>query len=57
MECVRASIDEAQKQGIAAGIYGEDRWPSGYGAGVVAEMDSNFRSRALVTRPKGTDKK
>ncbi len=56
MSVVRASVDEAQKQGIKAWLYDEDRWPSGYGAGLVAEQNADFRSRALVIRAKGTEK-
>lgn len=55
MEAVHASIDEAQKHSISAWLYDEDRWPSGYGAGVVAELDPAYRTRALVIRPQGTE--
>ncbi len=56
MAAVKASVDEAQKQGIKAWLYDEDRWPSGYGAGVVAEEHIDYRSRCLGIRPKGTEK-
>lgn len=57
MEAVHACIDEAQKQGISAWLYDEDRWPSGFGAGVVAELDPAYRTRALVIRPRGSEKR
>src|ERR1041385_155638 len=56
MEAVHACIDEARKLGVSAWIYDEDRWPSGYGGGLVAEINPAFRSRALIIRAKGTEK-
>ena len=34
-DCIRACTDEAKKQGMAAWIYDEDRWPSGAAGGLV----------------------
>ena len=48
MQLCNACIDEAQKVGIHAWIYDEDKWPSGYAGGVVPRADQAFRSRVLV---------
>lgn len=45
-ECIRACIDEAEKQGMNAWLYDEDRWPSGAGGGFVTK-DIRFRRRNL----------
>ncbi len=37
MDCVQACIDEAQKLGMRAWLYDEDRWPSGFAGGLVTE--------------------
>ena len=54
MSMVHACIDEAEKIGIYAWIYDEDRWPSGFVGGKVPEDDESYRSRALVLLKKGT---
>jgi hypothetical protein len=36
-ECVKACIDEAEKQDMNAWIYDEDRWPSGAAGGLVTK--------------------
>lgn len=48
-DCVKACIDEAGKQDMAAWLYDEDRWPSGAGGGIVTK-DPRYRMRHLVTR-------
>lgn len=45
-ECVRACIDEAQKLGLKAYLYDEDRWPSGSAGGMVTK-DKRYRLRRL----------
>ena len=45
-ECVAATVDEAEKEGIEAWLYDEDRWPSGAAGGIVTENPA-FRMRSL----------
>ena len=45
-ECVRACIDEAEKQGMEAWLYDEDRWPSGAAGGLVTKK-AKYRMRHL----------
>lgn len=53
-ECVDACIDEAEKLGMKAWLYDEDRWPSGAAGGLVTK-DPKYRMKSLVvetlTRP------
>ena len=37
MECIRAAVEAAQKEGIAAWLYDEDRRPSGAAGGLVSK--------------------
>ncbi len=46
-DCVRACIDEADKAGMRAWMYDEDRWPSGSAGGRVTEK-RRFRARHLA---------
>lgn len=46
-ECVDACIDEADKLGMKAWLYDEDRWPSGAGGGLVTK-NPKYRMRSLV---------
>lgn len=50
MDCVRACVDKAKKEGMYACLYDEDRWPSGAAGGKVTK-DKRFRSRYLVLTP------
>ena len=45
-ECVEATIDEADKQGMEAWLYDEDRWPSGAAGGLVTKNEA-YRMRSL----------
>ena len=45
-ECVSSCIDEAEKQGMEAWLYDEDRWPSGAAGGIVTG-DDRFKMRKL----------
>ena len=47
MECVRACVEEAGETNTSAWLYDEDKWPSGFAGGEVAEKEE-YRSRALV---------
>ncbi len=46
-DCVRACIDEAEKLGMLAWLYDEDRWPSGAAGGLVTS-DEKYRMRLLA---------
>ncbi|MDL5046587.1 glycosyl hydrolase [Oscillatoria amoena NRMC-F 0135] len=54
MDIVRASVDWARKNGMFIWLYDEDRWPSGYGGGLVT-VDPRYRARHLLwtCRPYG----
>jgi len=45
-ECIRACIDEAEKLGMKAWLYDEDRWPSGAAGGLVTD-ELKYRIREL----------
>ena len=45
-ECIDACRDEAEKQGMYAWLYDEDRWPSGAAGGLVTK-DHKYRQRFL----------
>lgn len=48
MEAVRLSVAEAKQRGMAAWLYDEDKWPSGYGGGLVPNRGPEYRNKALV---------
>jgi len=45
--CIDACVDEAQRLGMEAWLYDEDRWPSGAAGGLVTK-DPKYRMRSLV---------
>lgn len=45
-KCISACIDEAEKLGMEAWLYDEDRWPSGAAGGIVTANDE-FKMRKL----------
>lgn len=47
--CIEACADEAEKQGMLAWLYDEDRWPSGAAGGLVTK-DPRWRRRSLAMR-------
>lgn len=51
MDMVHEADRELEKRGMATCLYDEDRWPSGYGGGLVT-ADEKFRSRFLLWSPK-----
>lgn len=51
MDMVRFAHKEADRLGLLTCLYDEDRWPSGYGGGLVT-ADERYRSRFLVFSPK-----
>ena len=46
MSCVRACVEYAEKLGMKANLYDEDRWPSGFAGGYVTE-DKNLRQMQI----------
>ncbi len=50
MECVRATVAEAKRRGMAAYLYDEDKWPSGFAGGLVPAQKREYRNRALVCK-------
>ena len=44
--CIRACVDEAEKLGMNAWLYDEDRWPSGCAGGLVT-TDDRFKMKEL----------
>ncbi|MBL8028672.1 MAG: hypothetical protein JNL74_19770, partial [Fibrobacteres bacterium] len=47
-DLVRTCAVEAGKRGTDAWLYDEDKWPSGFAGGLVAEADPAFRMKALT---------
>ncbi|MBQ0105032.1 MAG: glycoside hydrolase, partial [Armatimonadetes bacterium] len=47
MELCRFCAEEAEKLGMKAWLYDEDKWPSGYAGGIVSQKEEN-RQRELV---------
>jgi hypothetical protein len=45
-ECIEACVDEADKLGMEAWLYDEDRWPSGAAGGLVTK-NPKYRMRSL----------
>ncbi|MBM4437162.1 MAG: hypothetical protein FJ029_08010 [Actinobacteria bacterium] len=50
MRSVRACADEAAARGMQAWLYDENRWPSGFAGGKVADLGPEYRLQALVCR-------
>lgn len=49
MECVKAAVDTAKEVGMNAWLYDEDRWPSGFGGGMVpAKIGDEGRAKLLT---------
>jgi hypothetical protein len=51
MSCVKACVAEAKKLGMKAFLYDDDRWPSGYGGGLVTKDREEFRQQHLLFTP------
>lgn len=52
-DAIAASVLAADKSGICAHLYDEDRWPSGWAGGAVPLADKAFRIKALIQLPNG----
>lgn len=50
MEMVKYSLECAKKQDMLVWLYDEDRWPSGYGGGLVTQ-NHDYRMRFLSFQP------
>lgn len=48
MDCVKAVVDEAEKLGLYAWLYDEDRWPSGTAGGRVTSQGDAYRCKGLT---------
>ena len=53
MECIAATVEEARKLGMQAWLYDEDRWPSGFGGGLVVKKNPDFGIKYLELTPSG----
>ena len=51
IECIGATVDEARELGMKAWLYDEDRWPSGFGGGLVVKSDPDFGAKYLELTP------
>lgn len=49
MRCVKAAVDSAKEMGMDAWLYDEDRWPSGFGGGMVAAKIGDEGRAKLLT--------
>jgi len=47
MSLIKASTEKAESQQMLTWLYDEDRWPSGYGGGLVTQ-DEKFRAKHLL---------
>ena len=46
MDCIKFCRDKAEKEGMLAWIYDEDRWPSGFAGGYVT-LTKKYRQKKL----------
>ena len=54
MDCVRRVVAHCRETGMLAWLYDEDRWPSGFGGGLVTG-DERYRLRCLRLTPRPYD--
>ena len=50
-QCVARVAEEAQRQGMEAWLYDEDRWPSGCAGGIVTAANDAYKAKWLIMRP------
>ncbi|MGF7140638.1 type 1 glutamine amidotransferase family protein [Roseimarinus sediminis] len=53
-QAIDAAVDEANKLGLEASFYDEDKWPSGYAGGSIPRMGEAFRAKSLARISKNT---
>ena len=50
MACVRACIAQAERLGLDAWLYDEDKWPSGFAGGLSVAGKADYRAQYLVCK-------
>jgi len=50
LDIIKSCVEKAKSEEMLAWLYDEDRWPSGFGGGLVTKDDA-FKSRYLVFTP------
>ncbi len=53
-KAIDAATEQANKLGLQACYYDEDKWPSGYAGGVIPKMSEAYRAKCLVRLKKET---
>jgi len=48
MDRIETCVKEAEKRGMGAWLYDEDKWPSGFAGGIVPAKSSEYRGKALL---------
>lgn len=48
-ECIDAAVDEAKKLNMEAWLYDEDRFPSGFGGGLIT-CDPKYRAKGITLK-------
>ncbi len=46
-DCIRACVDEGEKQDMAMWSYDEDGWPSGFAGGKITQMGDEYRLKHI----------
>ena len=47
-DCIKFCIDTAKKENMQAGLYDDDRWPSGTAGGAVTKIDPKFKVQNML---------
>ncbi|MEM2936493.1 MAG: glycoside hydrolase, partial [Candidatus Bathyarchaeia archaeon] len=48
MDRIETCVKEAERRGMGAWLYDEDKWPSGFAGGMVPAKSSEYRGKALL---------
>jgi len=48
LDRMAACVEEAERRGMYAWLYDEDKWPSGFGGGMVTAQRREYRAKALA---------
>jgi len=48
MQRMETCVKEAEKRGMGAWLYDEDRWPSGFAGGIVPALGPEYRAKSLM---------
>ena len=46
-DCIKTSMEEGEKEGLASWVYDEEGWPSGFAGGKVTAMGPKYYARGL----------